>query len=353
MKNNNRFAVIMAGGVGSRFWPVSTAKNPKQFHDMLGTGKSLLQQTFSRLQRIVPESQILVLTNEAYVSLVADQLPAVSAENIIAEPAMRNTAPCILFAALKIRLANPDAVFIVAPSDHFIENESAFTSDVDLAMEYASREDVLLTLGIVPTFPNTGFGYIESGENLGAFKRVKQFREKPDLQTAQQFLAAGNFYWNAGIFVWSARSVLSAFEKYQPEMARLFSVFSEVQSAAETKATLAEIYPQAANISIDYAVMEPAHNVVVLPASFDWNDLGTWGALYEKLPKDEQNNAVVNARLLTKESNGNVVSTTSNKRVVVKGLSNFMIVETSDTILIYPLSDEQSIKEISAEAERL
>ncbi|PHK30937.1 mannose-1-phosphate guanylyltransferase [Nostoc linckia z16] len=346
--NRNNYAVIMAGGVGSRFWPVSTSEFPKQFHDMLGTGETLIQKTYSRLSKMVPAENILVLTNEIYNDIVLRQLPEITQEQVVLEPAMRNTAPCILYAALKIKKLNPDAVMIVAPSDHWIEDEGAFLADLELAFDYASKEDVLMTLGIKPTFPNTGYGYIEYDENdSNTIKKVSHFREKPDYQTAKTFLDSGNFLWNAGIFIWSVKSVTSAFEKFQPVMYTLFDYGYDTYNTGSEKSFIAENYLNAANISIDYAIMENADNVFVLPASFDWNDLGTWGSLHEKLAKDENNNTVVNARLFIENARDNIIRTDNGKTVIIDGISNFIVVDRDDILLIYPKEKEQEIKKIT------
>lgn len=344
--NTNYYAILMAGGVGSRFWPVSTPDFPKQFHDMLGTGETLLQKTFSRLSQLIPTENILILTNEKYNELVLNQLE-VAPKQVITEPAMRNTAPCILYASLKIQKLNPDAQILVVPSDHWIENENSFLRHLEQSFAFCTDNDALMTLGIQPTSPNTGYGYIEYDKNENApIKKVKRFREKPDFETAQQFLSSGNFLWNAGIFVWSARSVLSAFEKYQPEMYALFQKGYEVYNTEQEKEFIAQNYPLAENISIDYALLEKAENIYILPSDFDWSDLGTWGSLYEKLPKNKDNNAVVNAKVITENAENNIIRTQKDKLVVLKGLSNFIVVETENTILIYPKSEEQAIKKV-------
>ncbi|WP_150451038.1 mannose-1-phosphate guanylyltransferase [Arenibacter lacus] len=343
------YAVLMAGGVGSRFWPVSTSDYPKQFHDMLGTGDTLIQRTFKRLNKFVPTENILILTNERYNSLVLEQLPVVDQEQVVLEPAMRNTAPCILYAALKIQKMDPEAVMIVAPSDHWIEDEAAFSKDVVTCFEKCEKEEVLCTLGVKPSFPNTGFGYIEYGkDDADLLKKVVQFREKPNYDTAKEFLLQGNFLWNAGIFMWSVATIVKAFKKYCPDQYQLFQKGLPYYNTAEEGAFIQEHYPKAGNISIDYAILEPANNIFVLPASFDWNDLGTWGSLYDKLEKDKDNNAVVNASVLTEDANGNMIRTPKGKIVVVDGLSDYIIVDKEEVLLIYPKSKEQDIKNIRA-----
>lgn len=347
--NTNYYAVLMAGGVGSRFWPVSTTEFPKQFHDILGTGETLIQRTFSRLAKLIPEENILILTNDIYNGLVLEQLPQIKPEQIVLEPAMRNTAPCILYASLKIKKINPDAVMVVAPSDHWIEDEDAFTADLQLAFDCAEKANVLMTLGIQPTFPNTGYGYIEYNKaDTNNIKKVSQFREKPDYERAKAFLESGNFLWNAGIFIWSVKSITEAFEKFQPIMFTLFDYGYESYNSENERGFIDENYINAANISIDYAIMESADNVYVLPASFDWNDLGTWGSLHDKLSKDIYNNATVNARVFIENSSGNIIRTDKDKVVIIDGLHDYIIVDKENILLVYPKSKEQEIKKLAA-----
>tara|TARA_R110000868_G_scaffold774_8_gene5651 strand:+ start:4632 stop:5711 length:1080 start_codon:yes stop_codon:yes gene_type:complete len=345
--NKNYYAVLMAGGVGSRFWPISTTDYPKQFHDMLGTGDTLIQKTFKRLNKFVPKENILILTNERYNDLVLEQLPLVKQNQVVLEPAMRNTAPCILYAALKIQKENPDAVMIVAPSDHWIEDELAFATDVQTCFDKCEKENVLCTLGIKPTFPNTGFGYIEfeKGNSTG-LKKVNQFREKPDYETAKEFLAQGNFLWNAGIFMWSVKTIVDAFKNYQPSQYELFEKGIAIYNTSSEQEFINENYPKAENISIDYAILEQSKSIFVLPATFDWNDLGTWGSLYDKLDKDENSNAVVNSKVLSQDANGNMIRSPKGKIVVVDGLNDYIIVDKEEVLLIYPKSKEQDIKQV-------
>lgn len=350
--NKNYYAVLMAGGVGSRFWPVSTTNNPKQFHDMLGTGDTLIQKTFARLNKFTPTENILILTNERYNNLVLEQLPKVKQEQVVLEPAMRNTAPCILYAALKIQKMNPNAVMIVAPSDHWIEDEQAFENDVKQCFDKCEKEEVLCTLGIKPTYPNTGFGYIEyEKENQESLKKVAQFREKPDVATAKEFLAQGNFLWNAGIFMWSVSTIIKAFKNYQPGQFELFNNGLSCYNTAEEQPFIAENYPKAENISIDYAILENSKAIFTLPATFDWNDLGTWGALYDKLEKDNNNNAKVNGQTLLEDAKGNMIRTNARKIVVVDGLEDYIIVDKDDVLLIYPKSKEQDIKKVRSQVQ--
>ncbi|WP_162126364.1 mannose-1-phosphate guanylyltransferase [Flavobacterium phycosphaerae] len=352
--NKNYYAILMAGGVGSRFWPVSTTDFPKQFHDMLGSGETLIQKTFSRLSQLIPTEHILILTNERYNDLVLEQLPMVKPEQVLLEPAMRNTAPCILYASLKIQKENPDAVMVVAPSDHWIEDEAAFSENLQQCFDFCQKENALMTLGIQPTFPNTGFGYIEFDKSdLNPIKKVNQFREKPNYETAKSFLEAGNFLWNGGIFIWSVQSITEAFAKFQPQMDALFQQGMESYNTPNEKSFIEAHYAKAENISIDYAVMEKAQNVYVLPATFDWNDLGTWGQLHEKLEKDEHNNGVINAKVVMENASNNIIRSDANKLIVVDGLHDYIIVDKEGVLLIYPKSKEQDIKRITAMANDL
>jgi mannose-1-phosphate guanylyltransferase len=352
--NNNYYAIIMAGGVGSRFWPVSTADFPKQFHDMLGSGETLIQKTFSRLSKLIPIENILVLTNEKYNDIVLKQLPSIKQEQVLLEPAMRNTAPCILYASLKIKKLNPDAVMVVAPSDHWIEDENAFAANLKTCFDFCSDENALMTLGIEPTFPNTGFGYIEFDKSdSNQIKKVSQFREKPDYETAKSFIESGNFLWNGGIFIWSVKTILNSFEKFQPQMNALFAKGNEAYNTSAEKEFIEKNYSQSENISIDYAVMENADNVFVLPATFDWNDLGTWGSLHEKLSKDSNNNTVVNAKVILENASNNIIHSDAKKLVVIDGLDDYIIVDNENVLLIYPKGKEQEIKRITALANDL
>ncbi len=351
--NKNYYAILMAGGVGSRFWPISTTDFPKQFHDMLGSGETLIQKTFSRLSKLIPAENILILTNERYNDLVLVQLPTVKQAQVLLEPAMRNTAPSILYASLKIQKMNPNAVMVVAPSDHWIEDEVEFANNLQQCFDFCEKENVLMTLGIQPTFPNTGFGYIEfdkSDSNL--IKKVSQFREKPNYETAKSFLDAGNFLWNGGIFIWSAKAITAAFEQFQPQMNALFLQGSANYNTNTEKNFIEKNYALAENISIDYAVMEKAKNVYVLPATFDWNDLGTWGSLHEKLDKDDQNNAVVNATVILENASNNIIRSDAKKLIIIDGLDDYIVVDKADVLLIYPKNKEQDIKRITSLAKK-
>ncbi|WP_026933733.1 mannose-1-phosphate guanylyltransferase [Christiangramia echinicola] len=346
MRNNN-YAVIMAGGVGSRFWPVSKETNPKQFQDILGSGKTLIQTTFDRLAKFIPAENIYILTNSIYQEIVLKQLPKISLDQIVMEPVMRNTAPCILLAAMKIYKKDPNATMLVAPSDHWIQQEDLYQNDMELAFAQAELTSNLITFGIRPNFPNTGYGYIQyenSAKEL--IFHVSRFTEKPDFQTAQNFIEQGNYLWNSGIFVWTAEAILQEFKVHLPEMHQLFEKgHHSYNNIAETD-FLKSHYHLAENISIDYGIIEKAKNVKVVPASFCWNDLGTWCSLQDELPADNELNTVVNSRLIAMDATHNIVRTESDKVVLIEGLSDYMILENSEVLLIVPKRKEQQIKEV-------
>lgn len=347
--NKNYYAVIMAGGIGSRFWPISTHKFPKQFHDILGTGNSLIQQTYNRLENLIPAENILIATNKKYKKLVKKQLPTIASNQILLEPAMLNTAPCILYSAFKIYNKNPDGIMIVAPSDHYIKDEQEFISNVETSFDFCSKNDFLLTLGIQPTNPNTGYGYIKFNESNNPIKEVLNFTEKPNLKTAQKFIKSGDYLWNAGIFIWSVKSILKAFETYLPEMFQLFSEGYDAYNTNSEVNFIEENYVKSQKISIDFGIMEKATNVCVLPTHFGWNDLGTWVSLQEQLKADENQNTTIGGEVIFKDAKGNMVKTQSGKKVVIQGLNNFIVVEKNDVLLICPKDKEQEIKEITTE----
>ena len=345
--NKDYYAILMAGGVGSRFWPVSTAEFPKQFHDMLGAGQTLIQKTFSRLSQIIPVENILILTNEKYNDIVLEQLPLVKQSQVLLEPAMRNTAPCILYASLKIQKMNPNAVMVVAPSDHWIEDETEFCNNLQQCFDFCSSNNALMTLGIQPTFPNTGFGYIEYDKtDKDSIKKVAQFREKPDYETAKSFLDSENFLWNGGIFIWSVQSILESFKNFQPTMTFLFNSGIYSYNTDNEQKFINQNYGLSENVSIDYAILEHAKNVFVLPATFDWNDLGTWNSLHEKLEKDQNNNAIVNAKVMLENASNNIIRSDADKLIVIDGLNDYIIVDKEGVLLIYPKNKEQDIKKI-------
>jgi mannose-1-phosphate guanylyltransferase len=345
---NNNYGLIMAGGVGSRFWPMSTPQKPKQFLDVLGIGKSLLRLTFERLQNTVPTDQIYILTNTSYLELVLEQLPELNASQVLCEPMRKNTAPCIAFAAAKIYKNNPEATLIISPSDHLIINETRFNEIINTAITVANQKKHLVTLGIAPTRPDTGYGYIEfdKSKNIskGEATDVIQFREKPNLQKAQEFLEAGNFYWNAGIFVWRADVILEALKKFQ---SKLFALFANDLSNYETEKETEFIYNAFNNcedISIDFAVMEHAKNVSVVLSDFDWSDLGTWGSLTEHLKKDENTNSIIGNNVFTFNSENCLVNVPKNKLVLLDGLKDYIVVESEDMLMVLKSSNEQELK---------
>jgi mannose-1-phosphate guanylyltransferase len=353
MTNKNNYAVIMAGGIGSRFWPMSTSEFPKQFHDMLGTGESLLQKTFNRFQKIIPCENIFISTNKKYEDLVLEQLPEISKNQILLEPVMRNTAPCIAYASHKIHSINKDAVMVVAPSDHWIDNENEFIDNIKTSFEACAINPILMTLGIKPSNPNTGYGYIKydiSDDNK--IKKVLDFTEKPDLETAKKFLKQGNYLWNAGIFIWSTKTIIKEFEKNLPQVNSLFLKGVNKYNTPSEKGFIEEHYPKSENISIDFGVMEKSENVYVLPVSFGWNDLGTWSSLHKKLDKDKNQNSVVNAQVIFRNSKNNIVRTQKGKKVIIQGLDNFIIVEKDSVLLICPKDQEQDIKSIVSEVNK-
>ena len=342
----------MAGGVGSRFWPVSTTRNPKQFRDLLGTGETLIQTTFKRLNRLMPAENIYVLTNEIYQGLVQEQLPHLKNEQVVLEPVMRNTAPAVLLAALKIQKKNENAVMIMAPSDHWIEDEDAFINDIEVAFDACHTREKIITLGIKPSFPNTGYGYIQYEESGEKMKIVQNFIEKPSFEIARKFIAEGNYDWNAGIFVWNTTFILDSFRRNLPEMYKMFSEGKDFLNTSEEDNFIKHTYPQAENISIDYGILEKEENVFVISATFDWNDLGTWGSLYNEKDKDENDNAVLNARLLAKNARGNILSSATGKMIVVEDLNNYIIIDEKEVLLIVPREKEQEIKEIRSSVQK-
>jgi len=347
------YAVIMAGGVGTRFWPMSRSAKPKQFLDILGTGRSLIRMTFDRLNQRIPADQILVVTQERYRNLVAEHLPEMPAENVLCEPFMRNTAPCIAYAnhwvAAKAGNAAKDTALVVAPADHLILDEAGFLEMMDLALEVTRNTDQLVTLGIKPSRPDTGYGYIQFEDTTAVdprIRKVRTFTEKPNLELANQFLASGDFYWNSGIFVWSLENISAAFQTHLPDMQRLIQRQANAFATPAEQEAIQGIYSDCENISIDYGIMEKAPNVSVLLSDFGWSDLGTWASLYEKLPHDSAENGTANIDLQAQASHGNVIVADSNELVALRGLDGFIVVDTPDALLICPKTDEQWVKEL-------
>ena len=341
----------MAGGIGARFWPMSKTSHPKQFIDILGTGKTLLQQTFERLLKICPKENIYIVTNEIYKEMVLNQLEGISENQVLCEPMRRNTAPAIAYAAYKIKEKNPDANLVVAPSDHIILKEDIFTDVILSAINAASKNDWLLTLGITPSRPDTGYGYIQYCDTMPfpddkRIKKVKTFTEKPNLELAMTFLLSGDFLWNSGIFVWSLKSILDAFGKYLPDVDSIFRDGSGKYNTKDETDFINTVYPVCKNISIDYGVMEKADNVYVLASDFGWSDLGTWGSLFDIRQKDDNNNAIVGKNVLTFDSKNCIVNMPEDKLVVMQGLDDFIVVEDEGILLLCRKQDEQNIREI-------
>lgn len=339
----------MAGGVGARFWPLSRNSRPKQFIDILGTGETLIQQTFRRLTSICPPENIFVVTHQNYYDQVINQLPEIIADHVLCEPMRRNTAPCIAYATHKIKKINPDACVVVAPSDHIILKEAEFTQNLLCALQSASKSNLLVTLGITPSRPDTGYGYIQFDENQVVssdckLRKVKTFTEKPHLELAESFLQSGDFLWNSGIFIWSLNSILNAFEKYLPEMNNLFVDGADHYSTSDEAAYIETAYTVCKSISIDYGIMEKADNVYVLAADIGWSDLGTWGSLYDTSAKDSNNNAVIGSKPLIYDTKNCIINLPAGKIAVIQGMEDFIVVEDNDTLLICKRTDEQNIR---------
>ena len=363
----NNYCVIMAGGVGSRFWPFSRNKKPKQFLDFFGTGRSLLQMTIDRFLPIVPIENILIVTNVLYRDLVLEQIPDLKAEQVLCEPARRNTAPCIAYAAARIKAMEAKserrkARIVVAPSDHLILQEETFRQTIQQGFDFIENNDALLTLGMKPTRPETGYGYIQMGEDARKAShsleakgemicKVKAFTEKPNLELAKVFLESGDFLWNSGIFIWSLDSILNAFQAYLPEMANKFAEGDKVMGTADEDAFIQQMFPTCPSISIDYGVMEKAQNVHVIPSDFGWSDLGTWGSLYELSNKDENENVTLHADATYYDSHGNIVTLPKGHLAVVQGLEDCIVAESDGVLLICKRDAEQQIRQFFMDAE--
>lgn len=339
----------MAGGVGSRFWPMSRTAHPKQFLDILGTGKTLLQQTYSRFLRLCPKENIFIVTNDSYVDLVKEQIKGIDSNNILSEPARKNTAPCVAYASYKINQLNPDALIVVAPSDHLITKEDTFIKAIKACYVKAASEDCLVTLGIRPSRPDTGYGYIQFNESSvkekdKRIKKVKTFTEKPDLEMAKFFLQSGDFLWNSGIFIWSVKSIINAFEKHASDMHILFSEGNDIYNTPKEQEFIAKAYINCKSISIDYAIMEKAENVYVRSSIIGWSDLGTWGSLYDHIKHDDHANAVVGKNVMIYDSENCIVNVPKDKLVVMQGLKDYIVVESDGILLICKKEDEQQIR---------
>ncbi|MBQ7421692.1 MAG: mannose-1-phosphate guanylyltransferase [Prevotella sp.] len=346
--------VIMAGGVGSRFWPMSTAERPKQFIDVLGVGRSLLQLTYDRFAGICPPENVWILTNQKYADLVHEQLPEIPVKNILQEPCRRNTAPCIAYVSWRIKNVDTNANIVVTPSDHIVTNGNEFRRVIIQCLKFTSESDAIVTLGMQPTRPETGYGYIQadlrssSTRNKEIF-RVDRFREKPDLETAEKYVQHNNFFWNAGIFIWSASTIINAFRIYEPSIAKIFDGIRSQLGSSDEQIIIDKYYPECKNISVDYAIMEKAEEIFVCPSDFGWSDLGTWGSLLVQSQRDIYGNAVIGSNISLFDSKNCIVHTTEEKKVIIQGLDGYIVAEKDKTLLICKLSEEQKIKQYSGE----
>lgn len=352
MINKNNHVVIMAGGIGSRFWPMSSKERPKQFIDVLGCGRTLIQLTADRFKAICPPENIWVVTSKQYAGMVAEQLPEIPIGNILQEPCRRNTAPCIAYVSWKIKERNPKANVVVTPSDHVVMNVEEFKRVIESSLKFVNDSDAILTLGMKPTRPETGYGYIEAvldtptPANKEIF-RVDSFKEKPDVETAGRYIKQKSFFWNSGIFIWSLHTIINAFRIYQPAMAQLFEGLMPLYGTPREQEEIDSHFPQCENISVDYAILEKAEEIFVFPASFGWSDLGTWGSLYNQLPHDLSQNVSIGSNISLYETRNCIIHATQEKKVVVIGLDNFIVAEQDGALLICKMSDEQRIKEFS------
>lgn len=353
MSFKDNYVAIMAGGIGSRFWPESRNSHPKQFLDILGTGKSLIQWTFERFKNICPVENIFVITNENYIKTLKEQIPEVQDNNILSEPSRKNTAACAAYIAYKLKLMNPKANIIMSPADHLIFDDRKFERDVIDALDFVSKNNVLVTMGIKPTRPDTGYGYIQydTTKNIERLYQVRTFTEKPSLELAETFIRSGDFLWNSGIFVWNINTIIEEFEKFLPEMSELFGSVDSYNSANEYDG-IAKVYPQCTNISIDYGIMEKSKRVYVIPSFFGWCDLGTWNSAYDNSEKDYLGNAVYGKNVMIIDASQCMVKVPDNKLLVLQGLENFIVVDTIDVLLICERAREQQIKDYVAEVKR-
>lgn len=341
----NNYCIIMAGGVGSRFWPFSRNNRPKQFLDFFGTGRSLLQLTFDRIHHLVPTENIIIVSNVIYKDLILEQLPEIKENQILLEPNRRNTAPCIAYAINRIKAMTDKANIIVAPSDHLILKEVDFLETIKIGLDFVDKNDCLLTLGITPSRPETGYGYIQIDEGESNLRRVKTFTEKPNADLAQIFFETGEFFWNSGIFLWNLQTIVKAFDELLPEVASKFNAGKQFFNTDKEQSFIDTMYQSCPNISIDYGIMEKAENVHVLCSDFGWTDLGTWGSLYEMSPKDEQRNVSLKCKSAFYDSEDNIVALPSNKLAVIKDLKGYIVAESDDVLLICKLEDEQKIRQ--------
>lgn len=349
----NNYCVIMGGGIGSRFWPFSRENKPKQFLDFFGVGRSLLQMTVDRFAKIIPKENIYIVTNQKYQSLVKEQLPLLRDDQILLEPARRNTAPCIAYAAYHIKACNPQANIVVAPSDHLILKEEEFLSAVQKGLNFVKENDSLVTLGVKPSRPETGYGYIQNSETMhGEFTKVKTFTEKPDVELAKVFMESGEFFWNSGLFMWNVNTILEAIRKFLPDISARFDMGSYKFNTSEERSFIEEHFSYCPNVSIDYGVMEKADNVYMLCVDFGWADLGTWGSIFDIASRDESNNAVLKTNTLLYETGNNIIALEDKERLaVIQGLDGYIVAESGNILLICKKDEEQRIKQYMADAQ--
>ncbi|MEY2648028.1 MAG: hypothetical protein RL282_741 [Bacteroidota bacterium] len=352
--NSNHYVAIMAGGIGSRFWPMSRTSYPKQFLDILNMGRTLIQGTYDRFSKFIPKENIYIVTAEEYVEIVKEQLPELPVANIVSEPSRKNTAPCIAYISYKLKVLNEKGSLICAPADHIILDEMAFTKVCLEALSFVNDHKALITLGIKPTHPNTGYGYIQFEQQPASDNvyKVKTFTEKPNAELARTFVSSGEFLWNAGIFVWQVNNIVKAFQKYQPELAEVFETHLAHYNTPKEKEAIDKIYPQCTNVSIDYAIMEKADNVYIIPSSFGWSDLGTWNSAHENMEKDYLGNAVAGSDVMVIDAKDNMVHVPNHKLVLLQGMNDYIIVDTEDVLMICKKDKEQEIKQYVAEVKR-
>ena len=355
MKTNNNHVVIMAGGVGSRFWPMSTPQMPKQFIDVLGCGRTLIQLAYDRFKDICPPANVWVVTSASYAELVREQLPDIPQEQILLEPCRRNTAPCIAYVSWKIKARNPKANIVVTPSDHIVMDTREFVRVINSALKFTAYSDAIVTLGMKATRPETGYGYIEADLTMACpsnkeIYRVDRFREKPNLATAQRYLQKKNFFWNAGIFIWNVSTIVNAFRVYQPAISKVFEGMLPIYGTDKEQLMIDEKFPTCNSISVDYAIMEKAEEIFVCPADFGWSDLGTWGSLLANTKKDLYGNSCIGNEINVFETSNCIIHTTQEKKVIVQGLDGYIVAENDDTLLICRLDEEQRIKQFTGEA---
>lgn len=341
--DRNKYCIIMAGGVGSRFWPVSRSARPKQFLDIMGTGRSFIRHTFDRFTPIVPVENFLVVTNAVYKEQVLEHIPELKPEQILCEPIGRNTAPCIAYAAFRLKALDPEARMIITPADHFIFDEEQFRADICRCTDFVRDNDVLMTIGIRPSRPDTGYGYIQV-ERLAEISKVKTFTEKPNIDLARVFVESGDFFWNAGIFIWKVGSILRALGEHLPELYQMFAVEERYFNTPREAEAIERIYPVCRSISIDFGVMEKASDVYVHCSDFGWSDIGTWGSLFQNSERDDNDNVPPSGNFLAYDSHGCVVKAPKDKMVVIDGLEDFIVVDTEDALMVCPKAEEQNVK---------